>query len=240
MTGSLLVEFCGEEHVIDPGGALVFGRVADLEIDTNPYLHRRLGRFVDRGGVWYLDHVGARTPLTVRDSHGPTSTVLAPGSTMALTHAEFVVAFSAGRVSYELRGALAEQQWAIDLLGPEGLSGTRTLDWGRVALNDDQRLLLVAMCEPWLTDPGPVDGPLPSNRHYAHRLGWSPPKFNRKLDHLCEKLHRAGVAGVHGGAGDSASERRRHLIRHAVEVGLVTSIDLVLLDGPPGSTDLAS
>lgn len=232
MTGSLLVEFCGEEHVVDAGGHLGFGRVADLDIDTNPYLHRRLGRFVDRSGVWYLDHLGARTPMTVRDVHGPTSTVLAPGSTMALTHAEFVVSFAAGRVGYELRGALAEQQWAIDMLGPEGLSGTRTLDWGRVELNDDQRLLLVAMCEPWLTVPGPVEGPLPSNRYNAQRLGWSPPKFNRKLDHLCEKLHRAGVAGVHGGAGDSALNRRRRLIQHAIEVGLVSPADLGLLDDP--------
>lgn len=230
MTGSLLVEFCGEEHVVEPGGSLGFGRDADLEIDTNPYLHRRLGQFVDRGGVWYLDHVGARTPMTVRDVHSPTSTVLAPGSTMAMTHAEFVVCFSAGRVGYELRGALAEQQWEVDLFGPDGLSGTRTLEWGRVELNRDQHLLLLVMCEPWLLTPGPVDGPLPTNRMNALRLGWSPSKFNRKLDHLCEKLHRAGVAGVHGDAGDSALDRRRHLIRHAIEVGLVDASDLAMVD----------
>lgn len=235
MTHELLVEFCGEEHVVAPGSVLVFGRDADLEIDSNPYLHRHLGRFVDRAGIWFLDHLGSRTPLTVRDVHGSSSAVLAPGASIALTHAESSLAFTAGRISYELRVAHAGRQWEVDLLGPDGLSGTRTLDWGRVDLNQDQHLLLLAICEPWLNAPGPVEGPLPTNRQGAQRLGWSLPKFNRKLDHLCQKLHRAGVPGVHGAAGDSALERRRHLIQHAIEACLVSPGELVKLDGH-GST----
>ena len=72
--------------------------------------------------------------------------------------------------------------------------------------------------------------PIIANRQGAARLGWSLPKFNRKLDHLCEKLHRAGVAGLHGGLGTGAADRRRRLVDHALEARLVTTDDLALLD----------
>lgn len=227
--GRLLVDFCGEEHVVAPGQELCFGRAATLAVDDNPYLHRVLGRFVDRGGVWWLDHLADRTPIVVRDAHGPSTATVAPRSSTALSHGEFVLTFSAGPTNYELLGTLESQEWAIDLLGPDGLDGTRTLDWGRVELNPDQRLLLVAMCEPRLRDPAASDAPVPANRAGAARLGWSTSKFNRKLDHLCEKLARAGVSGVHGAAGASALDRRRRVVDHAIELGLVTSEDLALL-----------
>ena len=50
------------------------------------------------------------------------------------------------------------------------------------------------------------------------------------VNHLCEKLHRAGVPGVHGGVGANASDRRRRLVEHALTVGLVDVEQLVLLD----------
>lgn len=235
MTGQLYLDYCGEERALGADDVMSFGRDADLCVDDNPYLHRVLGRFVARDGVWWLEHRGSRTPIVVRDAHGPSSAHLAPGTSLALTHGEFVVAFSAGPTHYELLGALEEHEWAIDLLGVEGLAGTRTLEWGRVELNEDQRLLLVAMCARRLADPAATDAPLPSNRQGAARLGWSLPKFNRKLDHLCEKLHRAGVAGVHGVAGLSAVDRRRRVVDHALEARLVTAEDLALLTPPPGA-----
>lgn len=230
MTGTLFVDFCGEERAVAPGGELTFGRSGGLEIDDNPYLHRLLGRFVERDGVWWLEHLGSRVPLQVRDANGPSSALIAPGTSAALTHGEFVLTFSAGPTNYELLGALETDEWAIDLLGPDGLAGTRTLEWGRVELNGDQRLLLLAMCERRLIDPSAVDAPIIANRRGAARLGWSLPKFNRKLDHLCEKLHRAGVAGVHGGLGAGAADRRRRLVEHALEARLVNPDDLALLD----------
>jgi hypothetical protein len=227
-----MVDFCGEEQVVEPGHELTFGRAGTLEVDDNPYLHRLLGRFVDRSGVWWLDHLADRTPIVVRDAHGPSRSVVAPGTSAVITHGEFVVAFTAGPTNYELLGTLEEHEWAIDLLGPDGLDGTRTLDWGRVELNPDQRLLLVALCEPRLRDHGAPDAAVPANRAGATRLGWSLSKFNRKLDHLCEKLARAGVHGVHGDAGASATDRRRRLVDHAVDLGLVTVDDLALLEQP--------
>ena len=34
------VEFCGEEYPASDTAPLTIGRVADVEIDDNPYLHR--------------------------------------------------------------------------------------------------------------------------------------------------------------------------------------------------------
>lgn len=230
MAGRLFVEFCGEEHVVEPGGELTFGRSGGLEVDDNPYLHRVLGRFVHRSGVWWLDHLADRTPVTVRDLHSPASATVAPGTSIVLTHGEFLVGFVAGPTRYELGGALEDRAWAIDLLGPDGLEGTRTLDWGRVELNDDQRLLLVVMCEARLRDPAAWDQPVPSRRAGAARLGWSESKFARKLDHLCEKLARAGVSGVHGDSSAGAVDRRTRLVEHALDLSLVTVGDLALLE----------
>ena len=181
MTGRLYLEFCGEDHTVRPGDTLTFGRSGDLEIDDNPYLHRHLGRFVDVGGVWHLENLGRHIPLHVRDQASASSSVVAPGGRGGIVHGEFVCAFRAGPTQYELTGALETHEWATDLLGPAGLEGAETVDWGRVELNDDQRLLLLAMCERRLMDPHDTERPL-TNGEGAARLGWSVTKFNRKLD----------------------------------------------------------
>jgi len=231
MTGRLYLEFCGEDHSLEAGGSLTFGRAGELEIDDNPYMHRVVGRFVDRDGVWCLENLGRTIVMTVRDATGLSSAVVAPGSTTALVHGEFTCSFRAGPTRYELSGGLGDYEWATDLLGPDGVQGTATIDWGRVDLNDDQRLLLLAMCEQRLRHPHHVDAPVLSNREGASRLGWSVTKFNRKLDHLCEKVDRAGVPDVHGVAGANAVDRRRHLVEHALTVPLVSADQLHLLDG---------
>jgi hypothetical protein len=226
----LYLEFCGEDWSLDPSDELTFGRSADLVIDDNPYLHRVVGRFVLRDRVWWLDNLGRSVNLTVRECGGPGHSTVGPRSSLALVHGEFTCGFAAGPTRYELAGTLGSFEWATDLLGPDGRYGSTTLDWGRVELNADQHRLLVAMCEERLLSPSDPDVPIPSNRQRAARLGWTVTKFNRKLDHLCEKLHRAGVPDVHGGLGSCATDRRRRVVDHALAVGLVSVADLALLD----------
>ena len=50
----LKIDFAGELIEVLPGGCLTFGRDAELEVDTNPYLHRRVGTFRQRNGEWWL------------------------------------------------------------------------------------------------------------------------------------------------------------------------------------------
>ncbi|MFZ4517775.1 MAG: hypothetical protein ACOYOP_05280 [Microthrixaceae bacterium] len=225
----LLVEFCGEERAVEH--RLGVGRAADLVIDDNPYLHREVLRFVRDGGTWWVHTTGSRVVVTVDDGAGSSAT-LGPGASAALVAPTSLVRFAAGPARYELSATLEDHERDLDLFGPAVLGGTRTLEWGRVGLNDDQRLLLLALCEHRLRNPSDRTAPPPTNRSAARRLGWSPSKYNRKLDHLCEKLARAGVAGVHGDVALLAADRRRVLIDHAVEVGLVNVTELGDLDPP--------
>lgn len=231
--GRLVIEFCGEAHELSPGDELSFGRAGDLVLDENPYLHRVVGRVSHRGGSWWLHNAGRTVAVTVHDLVGSSTATVGPGAGLSLVWRRFRLAFRAGPVPYELEGVLEDLDRLEDVFGGPVAGSAATLDWGRVDLNDDQRLLLVAMCEHRLLHPWDRGAPPPANRVSARRLGWTLSKFNRKLDHLCEKLARAGVAGVHGDLGLLAADRRSRLVEHAVEVGLVTAADLPLLEVPP-------
>jgi hypothetical protein len=54
--------------------------------------------------------------------------------------------------------------------------------------------------------------------------------FNRKLDNVCDKLDKLGVAGLRGGRGKLATNRRARLVEYAVTTRLVGVEDLPLLD----------
>lgn len=225
----LYVDYCGEDHACSPERSLSFGREADLVIDSNPYLHRVLGIFEYRDGHWLLSNVGGTIVLNIADRTGATSAVLAPGRSLGLAMAEFVVSFVAGRTRYELDAALEGVQSAAEV-GFEQTTGRRTLEWGMVELNPDQHLLLVDLAADRLRDPHARPSTAASKSTSARRLGWSMSKYNRKLDHLCQKLDRAGVPGLYGVEGAQASDRRRVLVDHALAVGLVTTDDLALLE----------
>ncbi len=220
----LVVEFCSEVHRLSAGSSLMFGRRAELSIDDNPYLHRVTGRFVHRQGLWWLQNHGKKTTLDVRDRRSASRLVLTPGQQVALTYAEFVIAFSAGRTSYELEVTRGGDPGSVDELNFVG--GTATIDFGKVPLSAEQHLLLVALAEHTLCtgDPG-----VPTNQAVAARLGWTLTKFNRKLDHLCARLAREGVPGLVGERGTLAVARREALVKHAVTAGLVSVDDVGLL-----------
>ncbi len=226
--GALVVEFCDEEfRVVD---RLTVGRVADLEVDTNPYLHRVVAEFRHDGVRWWLRNVGSRLVVRVRSEPDGSTSVVAPGSAVALVSPAFTVRFTAGPATYELHGVVELLERELDLRTGGETSGQHTLEWGRVELNAEQRLLLLALCEPLLTDPD--DGRLPAHRVAARRLGWTFTKYHRKLDNLCLKVARAGVTGLHGDIAGFATERRQVLAELAIANRWVTLADLADLDGP--------
>ena len=70
----LTVDLAGEivelsPPTLDGDGPMqtTFGRVADIEIDTNRYLHRRVGAFRWRSGAWWLHNLGSAIVLEVAD-----------------------------------------------------------------------------------------------------------------------------------------------------------------------------
>jgi len=224
----LFLEFCGDELVVTEGQTLSFGRSADLVVDPdNVHLHRTLGCFASDGRVWSLHNLGRFIPLRIVDLVGTTRVELGPGDQVPISFPEFAVQFTAGTARYEILGALSElTRMEMGLADPSD-----TVEFAKVPLNAEQRLLVVCLAEPLLRGDEDWTAHLASNREVAERLGWTTTKFNRKLDYLCKRLAEQGVAGMQGTADRLATVRRQRLVEVLVETGAVTADDLQLL--PP-------
>ncbi len=224
----LEVDYCGSITKLAEGDSMEFGRGADLDIDDNKFLHRRLGRIFERGGQWWLANLGRSIPITVHDRTSRSEATVAPGTEFLLVYHDAVLRFSAGPTTYEVDLRQPKPTASPDL--DQGVP-TDTITVSDLPLTDDQRLLIVVLAEPTLADPV-AKFRLPTNREAAHRLGWKITKFNRKLDNVCDKLTKKGVTGLHSGGGGVASDRRSRLVRYSIETGLVTPSDLQLLPDP--------
>jgi hypothetical protein len=232
----LWVEYCGEVRAIETSDELTFGRAGDLRIDDNRHLHRVLGRLWARDEQWWLSNEGSSISIQIADADSRSNVVLAPGSEIALSFPNSVVRFRAGITDYELtlhvpdrEDEEEEEEEGEELWDDEF---TDTIALGDIVLTDEQRLLLLALAEPTLRDPH-VKQDLPANRAVARRLGWSITKFNRKLDNLCNRFAKLGVGGLRGSIDQLATDRRRRLVDHAIESGLIAADQLDRLPPEP-------
>ena len=225
----LRVEFCGEEYAATVDQSLTFGRSADIVIDDNRFLHRVLGEFRHDNGLWWLHNVGSSIGLALNDDDSASAVRLAPGSSIPVAFSAATLRFDAGGTSYEM---------SLDQVGHDGSdpeddlpeptdvdlpddTADRTTTTSNLPLTDDQFALLVALADPVIRDD-----PMPTNRQLAFQLGWTVTKYNRKLDGLCAKYSKAGVAGLHGSSDRLAKDRRSRLAEHVIEAGIVTSDDV--------------
>jgi hypothetical protein len=228
---SLHVDFIGEDTIVALGNELTFGRQADLHIDDNRHLHRVLGRFWSRGDAWWLTNEGRSITIQIADADSRSSVQLAPGSEIALSFPNSILRFRAGVTDYELavhvpdRGAADVDDDDDDPFDADDDEAGETIALGDIMLTDEQRLLLLALAEGTLRDPHSNDE-LPTNRAVARRLGWSITKFNRKLDNLCNRFTKLGVGGLRGSIDQLATDRRRRLVEHAIESGLIARSQL--------------
>lgn len=228
MEQGLIVEFIDERVHVEPDDSLTFGRNASIVIDeANLYMHRIVGSFVHHEQGWWLRNDGTTIDLGLAYSDGRTSRV-PPGAAEPLVGSGGVVRFRSGPSNYELGFFLAEP--VLPPPPPEAHRGDRiTKPFGVIRLNHDQRLLLVALAEPWLAMPPPESPSLPTNAEVALRLGWSLKKLERKLDYLCSRLSRLGVPGLRGAKGVEANDRRAHLVEHVLATSMIDARDLELL-----------
>lgn len=228
------IDFCGEWFPVIDDQVFTIGREGDLEIDDNPYLHRRFLTIACYDNMWWLSNVGSRVAATIADATGGMQAWVAPGSRIPLVFGQTNVIFTAGPTTYEFSVHLAtpafRQEWTAD----DG-DGQTTI--GPVVLTDAQRALVVALAEPMLRRDGNGLSSIPSSAKAASRLGWPLTKFNRKLDNVCDKLDKSGVAGLRGGAGKLATNRRARLVEHAVTSHMVVPADLHLLDAELNADD---
>lgn len=221
--GVLTIDFVGEVHEISPGHEFTFGRMADLEVDENPYMHRTVGKFVDRHDRWWLVNIGSSIAIELYDRDSRSSAKIMPGTEQALPGSDMVVRFTAGATTYEIDITTeADSQFEIE-------ESTDTMALSDLPMTDSQLQLILALAEQKLREP---QAPLvvPASKEAATRLGWSITKFNRKLDNVCEKLTKAGVTGLKSSASSLNTDRRRHLVEYGITSGLIDSSMLPLLD----------
>ena len=228
MKSRLSVDYCGEWFHVEAGEVFTVGREGDLQVDDNPFLHRRLLVLEELDGLWWVANAGSRISATVCDAATGTQSWLPPGARLPIVFAVTTIVFTAGPTTYELVVHANRPAYSEPARGPVG--GDTTI--GMVKLTLSQRQLVVALAEPMLRREGSTVSEIPSNAEAAARLGWAITRFNRKLDNVCDKLDKQGVVGLRGGPGRLASNRRTRLVEYAVGSRLVTAQDLVLLDLP--------
>ncbi len=217
-SGALTIEFVGETYELRQTGLFTFGRNGDLQLDTSPDLPSVVGVFAHENGLWWLRNRTVSIDIHLLDMNTHSALLIAADSAAPIPYVRSVLRVVVGPSTYELTLLCAERT-----------------DWrpssqkvaGQPSLNLEQRQLLTALSEGSLRGVGPHD--LPSNAEVAQRLGWRITKLNRKLDHLCIKFDKLGVAGLRGSARQLATERRRLLIEHCVTTSLITVDDLALL-----------
>ena len=197
----LVLDFSGEIHRVAPADTFVIGRGGDLDIDDNPYLHRRFLVFAHSENLWWIANEGSRLSATL----------------------------TAGPTTYEINLITSGEDRFSGIDGVRQSSGQTTI--GVTPMTRSQLLLVLALSEPVLKRAGTGAAEIPSSAAAAARLGWPLTKFNRKLDNVCEKLDRVGVRGLRGGrVAGAASNRRTALVEHAVSTLMVTAEDLYMLD----------
>ena len=223
----LKIEFCGEWYEVAHPNDFHIGRESDLVIDDNPYLHRRFLRIYEDFGMWWLGNVGKLLSATVTDATGQVQAWLAPGARLPIVFPQMQVLFSAGSTTYEFTIHSAEDYYNTSA-AVAGSGGSTTIE--PIPLTSSQRLLVVALAEQVLRQSSPGRGEIPASAEAAARLHWSMTTFNRKLDNVCEKLDKIGVAGLRGGKANLATHRRLRLVEYAVATRLVSRDDLYLID----------
>jgi hypothetical protein len=230
----LTIDYCGELYTVTGPDEFGIGRESDLSIDDNPYLHRRFLTISGDFGMWWLSNVGNLLTATVSDSTGTVQAWLAPGAKLPIVFQTMHVMFSAGATTYDFTISSEDDYFNTSVTVNDSAGSTTILP---VTLTTTQRQLIVALSEGVLTQAVPGRGTIPTSAEAAARLGWSMTTFNRKLDNVCDKLDKLGVAGLRGGRGKLATNRRARLVEYAVTTHLVGLDDLPMLDSAAFNSD---
>jgi len=229
----ITVDYMGESHEVLEERPFTIGREGDLVLDaTNPFLHRVFLTIEHRDGLWWLDNVGSRLAATVSARASGMEAWLSPGGRLPLVFPGVVVWATAGDTTYDFEILSTSSPFRGVAVDAVVKTGEHTI--GAVGLTPDQRLLITALAENVLRNLDRGAGSVPTSKEAATRLGWPITKFNRKLDNVCSKLEKLGVAGLHGGPTNLAVSRKARLVEYAVGAGIITRHDLSLL--PPDTT----
>ncbi|WP_406711252.1 hypothetical protein QEV70_05765 [Trueperella pyogenes] len=143
---ALGIDFVGEWFTVDPNEPFLIGREGPLQLDDNPYLHRRFLVISHQDGMYWIDNLGTRLSATLADEDGTTQAYLAPGARLPLVYARTNLLFTAGPTTYEMTIVNDDPPYAAaNVLNTDEETGATTI--GPVELTPSQKLLVVALAE---------------------------------------------------------------------------------------------
>ena len=134
----LVLDFSGEIHRVAPADTFVIGRGGDLDIDDNPYLHRRFLVFAHSENLWWIANEGSRLSATLTDGEGLVQSRLAPGARMPLVFPRVILTFSAGPTTYEINLITSGEDRFSGIDGVRQSSGQTTIGVTPMTLAADQ------------------------------------------------------------------------------------------------------
>lgn len=212
---------------VESGSAVTFGRGEGCTVALPAEdlgISRLAGSVEEDGGVAWLTNRSGTRPLFVVDQLGMRS-VLAPGRRLAVDRTLTVVV--EGQLRRHAIVVEAPDSPFTETLRPAPPEGLATEMGMQVAYTDDDRRALVALFAGFLRD-FPRHDPRP--RSYADAaadLGWPRTTLVKRIEHMRERLTKAGVPGL---LGEAALEA---LAVHVLTTKVITKDDLVLLQRQP-------
>ncbi len=167
-------------QVVSRRQSLTIGRVADMIISNDPYLHRLALSVAVVGDQVEVSNTGTRLSAQLVHERTRTMTRLEPKGRCTLYEGRTTLTIRTSTHEHEVRFdvRLPARSGADPVDPPSGLPTKRPH-----SLTKDQLLLLAALAEPLLLDPVRTLADLPSNKAVADRLGIGA-GFNGRLDRL--------------------------------------------------------
>jgi hypothetical protein len=220
----LIVMYESQTWRVRPGESFTFGRAPECATvlpAADRGVSRTAGSFRFHDGWWWLHNDSSSSVLGVLGDRGFRAD-LPPGLQVPLQqwHAKVTVTGSLG--TYTLRLRLPDLDDVPDpgqrppATGERAVTSTRR----RVRLTDDDRLVLAARFEEYLTwrhagDPAPR-----SARETAERIGWQAHTVVKRCENIRNRYVRQGIPGLRG------PRALEELARLLVSTGELTAADL--------------
>ena len=220
------VRFDETSYPVRPGERLTFGRATDCTVCLDPEdttISRRAGALEQTDGVWFLTNLSQSRALSVIDEFG-LRTVLPPQRRISIDEPVWVVV-DGGR-SHRLRIEVPARPVESALVSQA--PGDPTAVGEKALVSEPDRAAMVALFAAYLEDP-PRSNPQPTTYEAAAlRLGWPRTTLLRRIEHLRDRLAKAGVPNMHGATALT------NLAEYALSRRLITKADLRRFRGQAG------
>ena len=236
----LIVMFETNTWRVQPAERFTFGRANTCNAvlpNEDRGVSRNAGIFDWRGGSWWLTNTSASSMLFLSGDRGFKADIPA-GMSLPIQQWHAKVRLDGLLDSYTLRLRLPDLDDEENEEGAEGDAAAAaaaperhvTSTKLRAPLNDDDRLVLAARFEEYLTWKHSGPAAPRSAREAAERIGWQPHTVSKRCENIRNRYVRIGVPGLRG---PRALEELAALL---ISTGELTTDDLRRLP-PLTSTD---